>query len=280
MKFSIISAATIVLASVASVSGDALADAVKKFCGGLSVTNPTGGSFTPGSTVKVVVHNTPGEYQKYIQALQLFQITPDKKFVSVQNVWQGDQFLNTEGYLETTLANNLGSGDYYYRLWVNNKMNGGRGPDCTPQSSVFQIVVPSHTNEDGSQAYEFSLDDANIYDKTHGAGCYGITLTQSGLNKDNHIVVSINRNIHGSETDSIEKIELWKNVNGEKTKVHNVVPASKQFSIYDNFITHDHILDNQIDPNAKYFYQTVGNNNQGSGKCTFNSPEFSISPKN
>ncbi|CAO3632498.1 unnamed protein product [Cunninghamella echinulata] len=282
MKFSIVGAATILLASIASVKGDALGEAVQKFCGGLSVPSPAQGVYTPGTELNFTITNKPGDqYQKVITNLHLYQVEKvnnQDKLVQIQEIWEGRQPLVSEASLKNKLGQSgqLNAGNYYYRSWVSNVIDGGRGPTCTPTSVTFQVTTGSHVNDAGELKYNEDLLNKDIYNPDHLRGCYGLNINEPKdgqvFTKGEHAHITIERK-REANTDTIKRIEQYKLENGNKPVLVETVFDYDEV-IFDFFNLKDNLIA-PAGPNTEYYYKIIGNNGHD-GECAYFTPKFFI----
>lgn len=163
---------------------------------------------------------------------------------------------------------------YIFSVWITNLVNGQHGPDCLETSATFKVTTGSHTNADGIVEYAQSLHDNEIYNPDHIDGCFGLSVDypeEGGVFKANdHIHIQANRD-SASQTDALTKVELYK---GEE--LVNVAWTGSE-SFQNSFTLKDHLVLNNIDPNADYHYKVYATSNKADRTCTFNSNNFKIS---
>ncbi|KAI8092623.1 uncharacterized protein BX664DRAFT_277004 [Halteromyces radiatus] len=286
MKFSIATASALLFTAIATVNADEYASAMKQWCGGLSVPTPDGNAvFVAGSNAHISVHNQPNDsHQKTITGLDLYSVASDGSAKYVQNVWKGSQPLTTDASIDDQIPSNTAAGQYYYRVWVTNQVNGMHGPDCLQTSHTFKVTTASHTNAAGLTEYAENLDDESIYNPKHAKGCFGLTVQYPAkdqvFTEGEHSRIMIKRD-SSSQTDELKKVDLYKVVNGQSTLVQNAWEGVEDLGNY--FTLKDHIVIPQehIDPSATYFYRIEATSNKhADAVCDFQSQEFKIQPKN
>ncbi|KAI8332875.1 hypothetical protein BC941DRAFT_435643 [Chlamydoabsidia padenii] len=287
MKFSIATATALLFTALATVNADEYASAMKQWCGGLSVPTPDGKAvFVAGSKAHITVNNKPNDtHQKTITGLDLYSVAKDGSAKYIQNVWKGSQSLKTSASIDDAIPNNTAAGQYYYRVWVTNQVNGMHGPDCLKTSHTFKVTTGSHTNDAGLTEYAENLDDEETYNPKHTKGCFGLKVVypQKGavFKEGEHSRVSIKRD-SSSQTDELKKIDLYKIVeNQAPVFVQNAWEGVEDLG--DAFTLKDHIIipKEHIDPSATYQYRVETSSNQDADAvCDFVSEEFKIEASN
>ncbi|ORX47179.1 hypothetical protein DM01DRAFT_1410305 [Hesseltinella vesiculosa] len=285
MKFSLSALSAVVLAACA-VNADEYANAMKEWCGGLTVPFPDGNTpYTTGSSVKVTVNNAGStQHKKTITGLDLYTVPASGSAKYVENVWSGTQaFSGKVATLTDSLPSNLTAGNYYYRVWVTNSVNGMHGPDCLQTSHTFKVSSGSHTNSDGNFAYNEDLSDEQIYNSKHGKGCFGLTVSypQEGAeyHEGDHVRLTIDRD-SSSQTETLQRVSLYK-VNGEEQALVQEVWTGTE-TLSNTFTLKDHMqhTTTPFDASATYFYKVQTTSDKHSDvTCDFNSHTFKIVPK-
>ncbi|KAI8336827.1 hypothetical protein BC941DRAFT_428214 [Chlamydoabsidia padenii] len=287
MKFSLATASALLLAAFAAVNAEDSSNVMEQWCGGLSVPTPDADApFTAGAQAKITVHNEPGDsHQKTITGLDLYSVATDGTAKYIKNVWKGEQALTTDASIDDTIPSDTAAGDYYYRVWVTNQINGMHGPDCLETSHTFKVTTGSHTNDAGLTEYAENLDDETIYNPKHAKGCFGLSVENPSkdqvFTEGDHARITIERD-PSSQTDKIKKVDLYKKVEGQdpvfvQNAWEGVEGITKSFTLKDHVI----IPSAGIDPNAEYIYRVEASSNKDkTAVCDFASKSFKIQAKN
>ncbi|CAO3589383.1 unnamed protein product [Absidia cylindrospora] len=290
MKFSLAAASALLLTAIATVNADEYTEAMKQWCGGLSVPTPEGdAALVAGGQAHISVHLNPDDsttqHEKTITGLDLFSVAGDGSAKYIANVWKGSQPLTTDASIDDTIPSNTTAGQYYYRVWVTNLMNGMHGPDCLETSHTFKVSTGSHTNAAGLTEYAENLDDQELYNAKHSKGCFGLSIDYPQQNavftEGSHSRVSINRD-SSSQTDQMKKIDLYKKVDGKDPVFVQNAWTGKEY-LGNAFTLKDHIVlpDHHIDHTANYYYKVETTSNKHADTvCEFISKDFKIQAKN
>lgn len=287
MKFSIGAVSALFLAAIATVNADEYASAMKQWCDGLSVPTPDGKTpVVAGGQTTITVQNKPNDsHQKSITGLDLYSVAADGTAKYITNVWAGNQPLQTQASINDTVPSNTTAGQYYYRVWVTNQINGMHGPDCIETSTTFPVTTGSHTNAAGLTEYAENLDDEQLYNPKHAKGCFGLSVVypQEGavFKEGTHSRVSIGRDL-SSQTDQLKKVDLYKIVAGQAPVfVQNAWSGVEDLTT--SFTLKDHIVipAEHIDHDATYVYKVEASSKKNADAvCDFTSKEFKIQAKN
>lgn len=288
MKFSLAAASALLLTAIASVNADEYADAMKQWCGGLSVPTPEGSvAVVAGSQTTITVENKPDDaHEKTITGLDFYSVATDGSAKYISNVWAGNQPLSSQkATIDYTIPSNTTAGQYYYRVWVTNLMNGLHGPDCLKTSPTFKVTTGSHTNAAGLTEYAENLDDEELYNSKHSKGCFGLSIEypQKGavFTEGSHSRVSIKRD-SSSQTEELHKVDLYKKANGEEPVFVQTSWEGKEV-LGDAFTLKDHIVipQDHIDHDAVYYYKVETTSDKDAEvTCEFISNDFKIQAKN
>lgn len=276
MKFSIAAISALILSSaVTYTTADSYSDAMKSWCGGLSVTAPSSSTVAvAGSKTKITVKRKADKRTKTITGLDLYSVSKDGKAKYVQNVWKGNYALKSSATISDEIPKNVAAGLYYYRVWVTNLVNGQHGPDCLETSHTFKVTTGSHTNAAGYTEYAESLHDNSIYNPVHQNGCFGLTVEYpregDTFKVNDHVHIQADRD-SASQTDALTKVELYK---GDQL-VEVAWTGSESFQ--NSFTLKDHLVLNDVDTSADYHYKLYATSNKAAETCTFESNHFKIS---
>ncbi|ORZ21651.1 hypothetical protein BCR42DRAFT_408001 [Absidia repens] len=217
-------------------------------------------------------------------SLLLYSVAADGSSKYLQNVWEGKQPLETSASIEDTIPSNTTAGQYLYRVWVTNDVNGMHGPDCLKTSHIFKVTTGSHTNAAGLTEYAENLDDEQLFNPKHAKGCFGLSVVypQEGavFEEGSHSRVSIKRD-SSSQTDQLKKVDLYKVVDGKAPVfVQNAWKGIED--LIKDFTLEDHIVipEDHIDYDATYIYKVEASSNKYTDAiCEFTSKEFKIQAK-
>ncbi|KAF7726345.1 hypothetical protein EC973_008925 [Apophysomyces ossiformis] len=228
MKFPLLATGTLFLLS-ALVNADDYDGAIKKFCGGLAITDPTqGASFADPHKVTVTVSKfcsdnplhhrfmsnlfmlarEPNSEQKVVNAVDVYSVGSNGKPSYLGTAWKGNYALNKKAKLtvDVTKAPNVKlPSQFVFRVWVHNKA----GPDCTLMSKVFKVSSGSHTNEDTQQMQNMNQD----IDR----GCFAVEVVEPKLGA--HLKANSVQNVQIAR-DSMSLIETFNGVTLHKVDLH------------------------------------------------------------
>ncbi|KAI8968422.1 hypothetical protein BDF20DRAFT_925780 [Mycotypha africana] len=269
MKLTLLLTCFAALLAVTLVQADDMADALKKFCGGIAITAPSKGqTFTNPKTVKVTVTRKPNAQAKVINAVDAYSIDSKGKATYLQTVWKGSYSLNKKATLTVDLTKAKQAkfpGQFEFRVWVHNKA----GPDCTLMSKVFKAKSSSHSN--AVEEAEYQNLNENI-----DRGCFGVELTAPKLggevSADQPFTVQIQRD-SAAHTDSLQKLELYKVEldSRQSTKVHDTWSGNEDIQNMINF--KDTIPASAKAANTAFYYK-LSANTQHDETCEFYSHPF------
>ncbi|KAI8876057.1 hypothetical protein K501DRAFT_262771 [Backusella circina FSU 941] len=282
MKFSLAAASVFALTVLSSaVKADSYSDAMEKFCGGLAVTAPTETDvFVAGQNATITVTRQPNDQTKTITGLDLYvvQASGDPKYV--QNVWAGSYELNTQASLSDAIPSNVTAGNYYYRVWVTNMINGQHGPDCLETSKTFQVTTGSHTNDAGETSYDQALDDESIFNSAHRKGCFGLKVDSpkegATEKQDSHTSVVLNRD-SAAQRLTLKKVDLYKVSDSGNELVESIWEGSERLSNVFTLKDHIKLPTDKFDASANYQYLVEVTSDLQGETCSFQSGAFKIS---
>ncbi|KAI8981027.1 hypothetical protein BDB01DRAFT_795066 [Pilobolus umbonatus] len=275
MKFSIAAISALILSSaITYTSGDAYADAMKSWCGGLSVTSPTASNvYVAGKKAKITVTRKADQRTKTITGLDLYSVASNGQAKYIKNVWKGSYALKTKATIYDIIPKNTAAGLYYYRVWVTNWIDGQHGPDCLQTSHTFKVTSGSHTNAAGMLEYAELLSDEKIYNPQYFEGCFGVNVKYpeegSVYNLKDHVHIQVDKD-SSSQADALTKVELY---NGEELVS---VAWTGHESFQNSFVLKDHLVLTHVDPSALYHYKIYTTSDKGEATCTFESNNFKI----
>ncbi|CEP11520.1 hypothetical protein [Parasitella parasitica] len=278
MKFSLTAASIFAFACLSSVKADSYSDAIKEFCDGLQVTAPSGSEvFVAGQNATVTVTRTPNSHEKVISGLDLYSVDSNNNPKYIQNTWYGRYNLNTQASISDEIPADAAAGQYMYRVWVTNLINGQHGPDCIKTSRTFKVTTGSHVNDAGFVSYAQALDDVTIFRPEVAKGCFGLTV-KSPIEGSTHkqgefITIELKRD-SASQTDLLTKIELYKAVDGVNDDLVETVWNGNE-RLANIFSYKQHLNNPGLDTNASYYYK-IGVTSEHGETCSFKSDAFKV----
>ncbi|KAH8550712.1 hypothetical protein BGW37DRAFT_74214 [Umbelopsis sp. PMI_123] len=279
---SVATSALVALGSIVSVANaDSYSDAMKEFCGGITITYPQATTVVAaGSQTKVSVTRVPNQHSKAITGLDLYKVN-NGKAQYLNNIWTGNYTLNTQASIVDTIPSNSSAGLYYYRVWVTNIIGGQHGPDCTPTSPTFKVTSTGHTNADGTVTQD-DLNDPTIYHPDYMKGCFGLDVKYpaEGQTVDigQHLRLQLERD-SASQTDELLQVDLFKgDPSNQGQFVQNVWTGAESIN---NILTlKDHIvLPSNVTSDGDFFYSIKVSSDKvdkAQDTCTFYSKGFKI----